>query len=78
MEYESIIKKNKNIEYEEEEEEEEINKKTSANNFKLLIIKKSIVEFNLMFPSGDVVAIENLPLKNQGKKIYDLFYISKL
>ena len=83
MEYESIIKKNKNIEYEEEEEEEnneeeESNKKTSANNFKLLIIKKSIVEFYLIFPSGDIVAIENLPLKNQGKKIYDLFYISKL
>ena len=76
-EYESIIKKIKNIEYEEKEgnEGEKSNKNKSRNNFKLLIINKSILEFYLIFPSGDIVSIENLPLKNQGKKIYDLFYI---
>ena len=56
-------------------EGEKSNKNKSKNNFKLLIIKKSILEFYLIFPCGDIFVIENLPLKNQGKKIYDLFYI---
>ena len=85
IKYKSLIKKNKKnkfIEYEEEEEEEnegeECNKIKIRNNFILLIIKESILEFHLIFLSGDIIAIEKLPLKNQGKKIYDLFYIERL
>ena len=86
--YKSIIKKsktNKTVEYEEEEEEEdeenefdECNKIKRKNNFKLLIINVNILEFYLIFPNGDIVAFEKVHLKNQGKKMYDLFYIAKL
>ena len=36
------------------------------------------MEFFLIFPNGEIISIESLPLKNLEEKIYDLFLIEKL
>ena len=66
--FKDIMKKlEKNENYEEEK-----------NKFGLLIIKKNKMEFFLIFPNGEIISIESLPLKNLEEKIYDLFLIEKL
>ena len=48
------------------------------NKLKLLIIKKTDIEFFLIFPNGEIISIELLQLKYFKEKIYDLFLIEKL
>ena len=54
------------------------NYEEEKNKYGLLIIKKNKMEFFLIFPNGEIISIELLPLKNLEEKIYDLFLIEKL